>query len=76
MRRLWLLVMFQGWTLLAAAAARPNIVYLLADDLGYGDVKRLNRDGKIATPSLDRLAAGGMIFTDAPSSSAVCTPSR
>lgn len=54
----------------------PNIVYVLADDLGYGDVKCLNPNGKIATPNLDRLAADGMIFTDAHSSSAVCTPSR
>jgi arylsulfatase A len=59
-----------------AAAPHPNIVYILADDLGYGDVKCLNRDGKIATPNIDRLAADGMIFTDAHSSSAVCTPTR
>src|SRR6267143_1659914 len=60
----------------SAAAPHPNIVYILADDLGYGDVKCLNRDGKIATPHIDRLAADGMIFTDAHSSSAVCTPTR
>ena len=54
----------------------PNIVYILADDLGYGDVRCFNSDGKIATPHLDRLGAGGMRFTDAHSSSAVCTPTR
>ena len=43
----------------------PNIVYILADDLGYGDVKCLNPEGKIATPNMDRLAAAGMTFTDA-----------
>ena len=60
----------------ARAADAPNIVYILADDLGYGDVKCLNPAGKIATPHLDRLAAQGMIFTDAHSSSSVCTPTR
>jgi arylsulfatase A len=55
---------------------RPNIVFILADDLGYGDVKSLNPDGKIATPHIDKLAAEGMIFTDAHTSSSVCTPSR
>jgi arylsulfatase A-like enzyme len=60
----------------AQAAAHPNIVYILADDLGYGDVKCLNSGGKIPTPHMDRLAAGGMIFTDAHSSSAVCSPTR
>lgn len=54
----------------------PSIVYILCDDLGYGDVKCLNPDGKIATPNLDRLAAEGMIFTDAHSGSAVCSPTR
>lgn len=60
----------------AEKAARPNIVVILCDDLGYGDVKCLNPEGKIATPNMDRLAAAGMIFTDAHSSSAVCTPTR
>lgn len=57
-------------------ADRPNIVYILADDLGYGDVRCLNPSGKIPTPNLDRLAASGMVFTDAHSGSAVCTPTR
>jgi arylsulfatase A len=59
-----------------AATAQPNIVFILADDLGYGDVRCLNPQGKIATPQLDRLAASGMVFTEAHASSAVCTPSR
>ena len=54
----------------------PNIVYILADDLGYGDVQCLNPEGKIATPNMDRLAKAGMVFTDAHSGSAVCTPTR
>jgi arylsulfatase A-like enzyme len=58
-------------------AAPPNIVYILADDLGYGDVHALNPErGKIATPHLDRLAGQGMTFTDAHSGSSVCTPTR
>jgi arylsulfatase A-like enzyme len=60
----------------AGSRSTPNIVFILADDLGYGDVKCLNPEGKIATPNLDRLAAGGMICTDAHSSSSVCTPTR
>ena len=55
---------------------RPNVVYILADDLGYGDVKRLNPSGKIATPVLDRFAGEGVTCTDAHSGSAVCTPTR
>ena len=54
----------------------PNIVYILCDDLGYGDVKYLNPQGKIATPNIDRLAGSGMVFTDAHSGSSVCTPTR
>ena len=60
----------------ASRGAAPNIVFILCDDLGYGDVRALNPQGKIATPHADRLAAQGMIFTDAHSSSAVCTPTR
>ncbi|MEO6809397.1 MAG: arylsulfatase [Isosphaeraceae bacterium] len=55
---------------------RPNLVYILADDLGYGDVGAMNTGSKIATPNIDRLAAEGMVFTDAHSGSAVCTPTR
>ena len=43
----------------------PNIVYILCDDLGYGDVRCLNPNGKIPTPNVDSLAASGMIFADA-----------
>jgi arylsulfatase A-like enzyme len=67
-------------TLAAAGAgesSHPNILVILADDLGYGDVHCLNSQrGKIKTPSLDKLAAQGMTFTDAHSGSSVCTPTR
>jgi arylsulfatase A len=54
----------------------PNIVFFFVDDMGYGDVSCLNPEGKIKTPNFDRLASEGMIFRDAHSSSAVCSPSR
>jgi arylsulfatase A-like enzyme len=60
----------------AFAADKPNIIFILCDDLGYGDVKCLNPEGKIATPHMDRLAKEGVIFTDAHSGSSVCTPTR
>jgi arylsulfatase A-like enzyme len=59
-----------------AADARPNIVFILCDDLGYGDLRCLNPQGKIPTPNFDRVANEGMIFTDAHSGSAVCSPTR
>ncbi len=62
--------------LTSAAPARPNIIYVLCDDLGYGDVRCLNPQGKIATPNMDKLAAAGMYFTDVHSSSSVCSPTR
>ena len=63
--------------LTAAEPAKPNILYILADDLGYGDVSCLNPErGKISTPHLDKLASQGMTFTDAHSGSSVCTPTR
>uniref|UniRef100_UPI00404960C6 sulfatase family protein n=1 Tax=Daejeonella sp. TaxID=2805397 RepID=UPI00404960C6 len=55
---------------------RPNIIYILADDLGIGDVSIYNKDSKIQTKNIDALAAEGMRFTDAHSGSAVCTPTR
>ena len=55
---------------------KPNIVFFFVDDMGYGDASCLNPDGKIKTPNIDRLAAEGLTFTDAHSSSAVCSPSR
>jgi len=54
---------------------RPNIIYIMADDMGYGDLSCYGAH-KIQTPHADRVAAEGMRFTDAHSSSAVCTPSR
>ncbi|SVE03367.1 uncharacterized protein METZ01_LOCUS456221, partial [marine metagenome] len=60
----------------AAIAAKPNIVFVLADDMGYGDVQALNTRSKVPTPNLNRLAKQGMTFTDAHSPSAVCTPTR
>lgn len=54
----------------------PNIVYILADDLGYGDVSCYNENSKIHTPHIDQLARQGIKFTDAHVSSSVCTPTR
>jgi len=59
-----------------AAAERPNIVVILADDMGYGDPHVLNPDSTIPTPNLDQLARQGMMFTDAHTPAAVCTPTR
>lgn len=54
----------------------PNIILILADDMGYGDIGAFNPNSKIRTPYLDKLAEEGIIFTDAHSSSSVCTPTR
>ena len=61
---------------LTFAADRPNIIFIMADDMGYGDVQALNAKSTIATPHLNRLAKEGMTFTDAHTPSAVCTPTR
>lgn len=55
---------------------RPNIIYVLADDMGIGDISIYNPNGKIHTPNLDKMAKMGMRFTDAHTSSSVCTPTR
>ena len=57
------------------SSKHPNIVVILADDLGYGDVGCYGAD-KVTTPNIDRIAKEGMLFTDAHSSAAVCTPAR
>lgn len=54
----------------------PNVVLLLAADMGYGDVGANNSEPRIPTPNMDRLAAEGVRFTDMHSPDAVCTPSR
>jgi len=59
-----------------AKASPPNVVILLADDMGYGDLGANNPKSKIPTPNLDKLAAEGTRFTDGHSSSGICTPSR
>ena len=58
------------------SARRPNIVFIMADDLGYGDVSCYSQDSKISTPNIDRLASQSVRFTDAHSPSAVCSPTR
>lgn len=69
----WCLALF---SVSIRAAEKPNIVFILADDLGYGDVGCYNPSSKIPTPHLDRMAREGMRFTDAHSPSSVCTPTR
>ncbi len=61
---------------LAASAARPNVVLILADDLGHGDLSCYNPESRIQTPQLDALAKRGVRFTNAHTPSAVCTPTR
>ncbi|WP_020528751.1 sulfatase family protein [Flexithrix dorotheae] len=55
---------------------RPNIIFILADDMGYGDLKSLNPDSDIPTPNMDKIVNEGIHFTDAHTNSSVCTPTR
>lgn len=73
-----LAVFFFAFPVLSASDAKtpPNILVILTDDQGFGDVSHLNPNGRIRTPHMDRLAREGMTFTDAHSGSAVCTPTR
>ena len=71
-----ILSIFYLVTMTVFSAAKPNIVFIMADDMGYGDVGCYNAGSKIPTPHMDRLAREGMRFTDAHSSAAFCTPSR
>ncbi len=65
-----------GFRCLQEKLMNPNIVFILADDMGYGDPQCLNPESQIPTPNMNRLAEEGMVFTDAHSGSAVCTPTR
>lgn len=80
MPKLLLLLYFVGIGLVLSVSAqqstRPNIVYILADDMGIGDASCYNPEAAFSTPHIDRLARNGMRFTDAHTSSAVCTPTR
>lgn len=77
MRLLTFIFIFAAASCLAATeTSRPNIVFILADDLGYGDLACYNKDSKIPTPNLDRLASEGTRFTDAHAPTSVCTPTR
>jgi arylsulfatase A-like enzyme len=73
---LFVVVVLVGGGSAAFAADFPNILVLLADDLGYGDLGCYNATSKVPTPHIDRLAAEGMRLTDAHSPATVCTPSR
>ncbi|MDB4459102.1 arylsulfatase [bacterium] len=61
---------------LQAADQHPNVIILYADDMGVADVSYGNKEAKIQTPNIDRLANQGLAFTDGHSSSGICTPSR
>lgn len=54
----------------------PNIIFIMVDDMGYGDAKAFNPESKIATPQIDKLAESGMMFVDAHASASSCVPSR
>src|SRR6185436_16782689 len=74
-----MLVVLLTWTMSGFAAesstAKPNIIFILADDLGYGDIGAFGQT-RIRTPNLDRLASEGMRFTQHYAGNAVCAPSR
>lgn len=74
--KVFIILSFLSCFLTATAQSKPNIIYILTDDLGYGDVSSFNENSKIKTPNIDKLAAEGMKFTDAHTSSSVCTPTR
>lgn len=71
-----LLTLLVGCSSTPPPATQPNVIVILADDLGIGDLRAYNPGSKVPTPHLDALAAGGMRFTDAHSPSGVCTPTR
>lgn len=71
-----LILLVNCYTCIGQNSDLPNIIFILADDLGYGDVQSLNPDSKIPTPNLNALASQGLSFTNAHAPSSVCTPTR
>lgn len=63
-------------TVIAKPKRRPNVIFMMADDMGYGDLRCYNAKSKVPTPNMDRLATQGMRFTDVHTPSSVCTPTR
>ncbi|ANW96877.1 hypothetical protein AXE80_11545 [Wenyingzhuangia fucanilytica] len=76
MKYLKFLIIILSINTISIYAQQPNIVYILVDDLGVGDISALNNEGKIKTPNIDQLTKEGMTFTDAHSGASVCTPTR
>lgn len=65
-----------GTSLYAATPSKPNIIFVLFDDLGYGEPKCYRSNTEFSTPNIDRMAKEGMRFTDAHDAASVCTPTR
>lgn len=80
-RKLCFVIALTCWSLAVTCNAQqkamsPNIIFIMADDLGYGDVQSLTPTSKIPTPNINKLAAQGLSFRNAHASASVCTPSR
>ena len=71
----FLFLTIQNFAIVIDTIKKPNVIYILCDDLGYGEVG-YNGQNLIHTPELDKLAYSGMIFTDHYCGNAVCAPSR
>jgi arylsulfatase A len=69
-------LLFAGEIHKCAQAAKPNVILVMADDLGIGDVSPTNTDCRIKTPHLQKMANEGLTFLDAHTPSSVCTPTR
>ena len=72
----YLLFIFISFSNLNFAQDKPNVIFILADDLGYGDLSYLNANSKIYTPHIDQLAREGKSFKDAHAPASLCTPTR
>ncbi len=69
-------VFLLAFSLALRAQKKPNVIFILADDLGYGDISSFNPASKTATPHIDKMAREGRTFTDAHSPASLCTPTR